>query len=198
MLDEFQNVFLRMVLDGDFRQQFFTSPEHTLAAFALNAVERQALQAISPRSLEQFATSLMHKRWRAVQQVMPLSLRVCPAIEQRYLQWLAAHPAPASHTALDAGQAEALRVLPHLHAGLVADEAEASYAADLLAFEVLSACSRQDGQARFLRSPFAIHLVSRDVARGLLPIDPEPLPSLYRFDRRGMQWKEQTPTRRAG
>jgi hypothetical protein len=77
MLHDFQNVFFRIVLDSDFRQQFFGTPERTLAPFTLTVAEQHALRALPPRSVEQFAMSLVQKRWGEVQQVMPLSVRVC-------------------------------------------------------------------------------------------------------------------------
>ncbi|MGE3541717.1 MAG: hypothetical protein AB7N91_30370 [Candidatus Tectimicrobiota bacterium] len=198
MLHVLQNVMLRLVLDSTFRQQFLSAPAQTLAPLALTAEEHQALQAIAPRDLERCARSLLHKRWEQVRQVLPLSRRVCPSLQQRYRCWLARHPAPVQCTVLTPGTAEAWRALPHLYAVLRADAAEAPYSADLLAFEVLYSCARQDGQARQLRSPFALHLLAQDIRRGLLPTEPEPCPSVYRFDQKGVQWQAQSTPGKPG
>ncbi|MBM3224128.1 MAG: hypothetical protein FJZ47_10030 [Candidatus Tectomicrobia bacterium] len=192
MLATWQNVLIRLVLDRSFRQQFSADPTQTLAPFALTPAGQQALLAIPYQDVERFAVSLMQKRWEQVQQVIPLSRRVCPSLQSRYCTWLGTHPAQVSHTVLDPGTAEAWRALPFLYAAVQADTAEAPYAADLLAFEVLRACARQDGQPRVLRSTFALHLLAQEIARGLLPTEPEHLPSVYRFDQRGIQWKAQT------
>lgn len=198
MLEHFQNALMRLLLDRAFRQQFTLAPTAALASFALSPEERATLCALTPPALEACAQALLHKRWSQVQPVMPMTCRVCPSLRERYWHWLATHPAPVTETRLTPGAAEALRALPALHAVLVADQAEAVYAADLLAFEILQRCTRQDGQPRWLRSRFAVHLLVQEVTSGLLPFDPDPRSFHYRFNQRGTQWQPQTTTPQPG
>jgi hypothetical protein len=198
MLQTFQNVLFRLLLDSQLREQFCVAPERVLAPFRLSADEDAALRALTPQTLERCARGLMHQRWSQVQQVMPLSRRLCPSLSHRYLQWLATHPASVEQTVLAPGAAEALRALPALHKSLAQDKAEAVYAADFLAFEVLQCCTRQDGQLRWLQSQFALHLLAQEMVHGIIPLDPERMPSRYRFDRRGTQWQTQTATPTVG
>jgi len=68
-------------------------------------------------------------------------------------------------------------------------ERQAAYAADLLAFEVLGACSRADGAERSLASRWRLDQVAAEIGRGLLPMDPEERLAHFRFDRTGVRWR---------
>jgi hypothetical protein len=40
-----------------------------------------------------------------------------------------------------------------------------------------------------MRSQFAIHAIADDVARGLLPVDPDCAPTEVRFERERIRWR---------
>lgn len=186
MRAEWQRAFVRLCLDAWSRARFADTGQ--IDDIDLTDHERATLAAIPAAALERFAESLIAKRWREVSRVLPMTLRVSPGIGQRYRRWLARAPAPAMDTVLDPGPAEALRALPHLHRALAEDEGEAAYAADLLAFEVLACCSRQDGRPRLLRSRYAVHEIATELQRSLVPMDPELAPTRFRFERAGVRW----------
>jgi len=143
------------------------------------------LSALSETDVRRYARGLRHKRWAEVAATVPLATRVIPDLGVRYDAWLRAHPPPMTDTLLPPGAAEALRALPALTRGLAGDPGQASYAAELLAFEVLRACARADGISRSLRTGFPIHALANDLRAGLIPVDPPCEGHLYRFDRGG-------------
>lgn len=89
---------------------------------------------------------------------------------------------------LDPGLEEAQRALPRLRRELAQDPGEAAYAAELLVFEVLARCSRRDGRPRFLRARHAVHEIAAALQRGVVPMDPDPAPTRFRFERAGVRW----------
>jgi hypothetical protein len=186
VLAEQQEALVRLCLDARARARFLATGE--IDGIESAAAERAALAAISPAALDRFARSLVAKRWGEVSRVVPLTLRISPRLGQRYRQWLAKSPSPAQDTVLDPGCAEALRALPHLCDALAADVGEASYAPDLLVFEVLARCSRGDRQPRFARARFAVHELADALARGVVPMDPDPAPTRFRFEAAGVRW----------
>lgn len=189
MLAGLQDALASLATDARVRSRFFTSPEEALAPFHLSQKERDALLGIPRARLEAFAASLLAKRWHEASRVLPLTCKVSPRIGERYRAWVASDPASAHDTILTPGADEALRALPAMRTALARDAAEACYAADLFAFEVLREASRQDGEARFLTSRYAIHDIAQDVRRGLLPVDPDPSPVQLRFDKNGTRWR---------
>lgn len=163
--------------------------QDALAALVTGNGDRAAiprlLSALSERDLHRYARGLRQKRWEEVAAVVPLSARVIPDLRARYHAWLRARPAEARDSLLAPGLAEALRALPSLAGGLEGDPGQAPYATELLAFEVLGACSRADGTPRTLRARFALHAIARDLRAGLIPIDPPLERHAYRFERGG-------------
>ena len=145
----------------------------------------EVLAALSEPDLRRYARGLRQKRWAEVAATVPLAARVLPELHARYDAWLRAHPPAARDSLLAPGAAEALRALPALADALPGDPGQAPYAAELLAFEVLAACSRADGTPRTLRTRVAIHDVVAELRRGLIPVDPEPDAHEYRFERGG-------------
>jgi hypothetical protein len=185
-----QDALAALATDARVRERFARDPASTLSALGdLAPRERAALLALPPVAIDRYARSLVAKRWHEVARVMPLTLRIAPNVEARYRAWVAVNPARAIDTVLSPGAAEAFRALVPLRAALLDDDGAATYAADLLAFEVLGACARGDGEVRTLRSRFAVHAIARDLRRGLIPIDPTPVTTDYRFDRAGVKWR---------
>jgi hypothetical protein len=189
MLAAFQEAFVQLAADAGLRRSFGREPRAALARFELAPEERAALCAIPFEQLESYARSLVAKRWAELARVVPLALRVTASLSRRHRAWALEHPAQVMDGVLSPGAAEGLRALGPLRAGLIADEREVAYAADLFAFEVLRAASREDGTPRELRSRFALVSIAEDVQRGLLPVDPEPQPTLLRFERAHVRWR---------
>jgi hypothetical protein len=189
MLTHFQDALVALAADARVRGRFRDDPAATLARFTLSERERATLLSVPLDALERFAASLLSKRWHEVARVVPLTARVSPKLGERYRAWLATDPARAHDTVLPPGVDEALRALASLRADTAKDGAEAPYAPDLLAFEVLGAASRADGAVRFLTSRYRVDLVAGEVRRGLLPVDPDLSPTQLRFDRAGVKWR---------
>lgn len=181
-----QQALVRLCLDARVRARFLATGE--IDGIALTAAERAELAALPQGALDRFAGSLMAKRWGEVSRVVPLTLRVSPRLGQRYQLWLATSPSPARDTVLEPGCAEALRALPDLRDALARDPGEAAYAPDLLVFEVLARCSRCDRQPRHARARYAVHEIADALARGVIPMDPEPAPTRFRFEAAGVRW----------
>lgn len=189
MLAAFQEAFVALAADAAARRSFARDAAAYLAGFELDQAERAALCAIPREQLESYARSLVAKRWSELARVVPLSLRVAPSLRERHRAWALEHPARVRDGVLSPGAAEGLRALAPLSARLAAQEGEAAYAADLLAFEVLRAASGEDGVPRSLLSRFALSEIAEQVARGLLPIDPELAPTELRFERERVSWR---------
>jgi hypothetical protein len=120
---------------------------------------------------------------------VPLSLRVITRLESRYDTWLCAHPPMARDTVVSPGQAEALRAVVDLAHDLFKDPDETPWAAELLVYEVLSACSRVDGVARGLQAQYPIHAIVEELQAGLVPVSPPVEPHAYAFGPGGVQMK---------
>ncbi len=191
MIEEFQNVFVRVAVDSAFRSDFLANPERALTGFALSELERRSLMEISCVDLERYAGSLLAKRTAEFSRAIPLAMKVCPSLATRYTRWLETHPSPIKTDVLDPGLSEALRALTDLANDLAKDSAEASYSADLFKFEVLRRCSQQDGQVRFMKAQTRVDLLSDEIRTGLTPMDPDAFPVTFRFDRSTTRWKAQ-------
>jgi hypothetical protein len=189
MLAAFQQAFVALCADARLRQAFARDAGAVLAAYDLSPPEHAALAALSPAELERFARSLVAKRWAELARVVPLTLRVSPQLPQRHRAWALEHPARPLDHVLSPGVAEGLRALAPLAACLAADQREARYASELLAFEVLRAAAHADGLARELSCSFAILEIAAEVKRGLLPVDPDPRPTRLRFERERIRWQ---------
>lgn len=145
----------------------------------------EVLTVLPAVDLRRYARGLRQKRWDDVAATVPLAASAIGDLHARYDAWLRAHPPPAQDTVLPPGAAEALRALPALAHGVAGDPGQAPYAADLLVFEVLAACSRADGTRRTLRARYPIHDLIVDLRAGLIPVDPPVNAQMYTFDRRG-------------
>jgi hypothetical protein len=189
MLGAFQQAFVALAADARVRRGFARDPAALLATYDLSPAEQAALSALPLAQLERFARSLVAKRWSELARVVPLTLRVSPRLGERYRAWALEHPARAVDHVLAPGVAEGLRALTPLRTSLTADEAEASYASELLAFEVLRAAAHGDGTERELRCRFAIADIAAEVERGLLPVDPAQLATKVRFERDRVRWR---------
>jgi hypothetical protein len=168
------------------RRHFFRAG-HRAELPALAPGARNALESIGEASLERAAKDLLAKRRTEFEEIVPLSLCVCPSLGQRYARHLADHPASPSDGVLSPGAAEAMRFLDVLYAELCGDDGEVAYAADLFAFEVLRAAARRDQSRRRLRVRFDVPSIARDVKAGLLPTAPEPVDALLEFGVQGVR-----------
>jgi hypothetical protein len=185
VLAGFQDAFVALAADARLRRQLAADPDHALDGFALDDRERAVLREISLGALDRYARSLIAKRWGELARVLRWTSRVAPGLGGRYRAWALEHPAAARDDVLAPGVAEALRVpLREL-----IDDASPPYAIELATFEALRAASRGDGKVRAMRGEFAIHAIAEEIARGLLPIDPDREPTELRFDRTHVQWR---------
>jgi hypothetical protein len=158
-------------------------------AEASRALVGEVVGGLSAPDVVRYARGLRRKRWDDVEATVPLSARVVAGLGARYEAWLGRHPARANADGLPPGPAEALRALPPLTRALAADPGEAPWAAELLTFEVLGACSRADGAPRGFVARHAIHEIAAELRAGLIPVDPPAAPHRYAFDGAGVRWR---------
>jgi hypothetical protein len=188
VLAKLQDALCTIVTDGEVEEVYRRSPGEAIVAVAeLDA--RQTLGGLDTSEILRFARGLRRKRWDDVAAAVPLSVRVIGGLEGRYRTWLQAHPPEAHDTVVPPGPAEALRALMDLSGDLHQDPGEAPWAAELLVFEVLAACSRADGVSRGLQAQYAIHSIVEELRAGLVPIDPPLAPHAYAFGALGMRLK---------
>ncbi len=185
---DFQNAFIRLAADAEFRGRFGKDATSTLQAYHLTSRERRALAGIPSEQLDRYAGALLAKRGREFAKVLPYTLEVCPNLVHRYRRWLATHPSPRAATVLAPGLAEALRALEPLGREVMSDPGEASYAADVFAFEALAQASRVDGEPRSWMCRFRADVLLRTLRTGVLPVDPEPAATRYVFTRDGVEF----------
>jgi hypothetical protein len=188
MLGTFEEALVALATDPARRARLRSDGEAALDGLSLDAKERRALATIPVEALERYARSLVAKKWHEVSRTAPLTSRIVPDLARIYRSWAEDHPAAAEDTVLSPGSAEARRALSALRLELAAPR-HPDYAADLLAFEVLSACSRADKVERFLTSRWQLSDIAADIAKGLLPADPPEQPMLFRFDGTGVSWR---------
>lgn len=197
LLADLQDALAALVTDLAFLERFERAPAEALAARwpDLAPDERASLVALDAAALRRCAEGLIAKRWDDLRKVTPLSARVAPALRRHHRRWLESHPATAADTVLGPGEAEALRALPALAARLQADDDAPPWAAELLAYEVLAACSARDGHERFARAGCAVHEIAALLRAGQRPaLDAEPAPHRYRFTRAGVQHRREGET----
>jgi hypothetical protein len=154
MLEDFQNALIRLCADKRITDRFLVAPDTVLSEYCLTTKECEALLEIPREQLVRFASSLLAKRTAEFSRVVPVTKKVVPSIAAKYREWLSRNPAIATDTVLTPGQSEALRALSSLRCAVTEDESQASYAADLLTFEILSGCSATDQQIREMKSRF--------------------------------------------
>ncbi|HEX9295548.1 MAG TPA: hypothetical protein VF881_06925 [Polyangiaceae bacterium] len=186
MLTTFQEALIALATDPGWRARFRAEREAFLEVLPLDATERRALADIPTEAMNRFARSLVAKKWQEVARTTPLTLRLVPQLALMYRTWAESHRALATYGSLSPGAAEALRALPALRHQLSAPRYP-EYAADLLAYEVLAACSRLDRVERLLASRWNLAEIAADICKGLLPIDPTDGATLFRFDGSGVR-----------
>jgi hypothetical protein len=187
-LAKLQDALATIVTDGKVERVYQRTPSEAIAAVA-DQEARGELAALDPAEVLRYARGLRRRRWREVAATVPLSLRVSARLEARYDAWLTAHPARGHDTVVPAGPNEALRAVVDLAHDLFSDRTEVPWAAELLVFEVLSACSRADGVARGLQAQYPIHAIAEELRNGLVPADPQIAPHAYAFTSDGVQMK---------
>jgi hypothetical protein len=188
LLAQLQDAVSVIVTDGEVEEVYRRSPGEAIAAVA-EAPARATLGRLEATDVLRYARGLRRKRWEDVATIVPLSVRVIAGLEGRYYTWLAAHPPQANDSLITPGAAEALRALMDLAHDLSNEPGEAPWAAELLVFEVLGACSRADGVARGLQAQYPIHEIVEELRAGLVPIDPPLDPHAYAFAGGGARMK---------
>jgi hypothetical protein len=179
----FQEAAMTLALDAGSRAKHAGRPEALRERFPHSGADANWLVGAGTAELERFARGLLGKRWSEVRGVLELSSRVSPHLGALYRGWLSTHPASAaSHSPLlSPGAREAERALEPMCHALGAHPLSASYAGDLLRFEVLARCSSEDHVPRTLRTRIAVHAWWASLRRGVLPFDPPAQPMLYLF-----------------
>jgi hypothetical protein len=183
----FQDALVALATDRALRRRFAMDGEAALAAFALEPRAKAALLAIPFEALDRYASSLEVKRWDEVARVVRHTLKIVPGLPQLYRAWLGAHPAPAVDGVQPPGVAEALRAMPAMRAALATDE-HAVYVADLYTYETFASARLADVPRGFA-SRFALHAIVRELDAGVIPIDPDPAPYVYRFEPDRIRWR---------
>ncbi len=186
----FQRLYVALLTDAGVRERFADAPEALGVEYGVDARGTAALRSIDPAQLDRFARSLVHKRFRGLAEVAPLTLRVWPRMKAEHRRWATRSPDPGDlDPRLPPGCVEGLRALPILRAAMAKDELSPSYGADLLAYEVLSCSSRRDLAPRELTARYRVDLLGAELRRGIVPMDPEPAPTRYLFEGDRARWK---------
>jgi hypothetical protein len=188
LLAQLQDALATIVADGEVERVYRNAPGEAIAAVA-DQETRQTLGGLERADIVRYARGLRHKRWLEVSATVPLSVRVIAGLEARYDAWLSAHPPTARDTLVPPGAAEALRALTDLTHDLFNDKGEAPWAAELLVYEVLSACSHADGVARGLQAQYPVHAIAEEVHAGQVPTGRGIEPHAYAFGAGGVQIK---------
>jgi hypothetical protein len=188
LLAQLQEAFCAIVTEGEVEEVYRRSPSEAIMAVA-DPEARETLVRLEVPDVLRYARRLRRRRWDDVALHVPLSIRVIAGLENRYQSWLSAHPPTTHDTVVPSGAAEALRALADLTNDLFNDPGEAPWAAELLVFEVLGACSRADGVSRGLQAQYPIHEIAEELQAGLVPIDPPLAPHAYAFVAEGVRMK---------
>src|SRR5262249_40496196 len=151
-----------LVTRGALGRRFVEAPAEAVASLALPAEVQRALAALAPAEGRRDAGGLCAKRWGEGRGGGPLLGSGVPGVGGRDKRWVRAHPAQARDTVLAPGAAEALRALPDLAAEIEDDPGEPAWAAELLAFEVLSAGAAESASRRN-ETRFAIHEIAAEL-----------------------------------
>jgi hypothetical protein len=183
-----QEVLVAVATRRDVRRRFAHDRAALLADFALTDRERAALLALPLDAIDRYAAGLERKRWSEVARIVPRTLRIVPSLPAIYCRWIGAHPVPAEVSVLSPGASEACRWLAALR-DVLGGDGHADYAADLATYEILAAASREDGRERAFASAFGVHQLVRELDADRVPIDPDPAPHAYRFDRTRVYWR---------
>jgi hypothetical protein len=188
-LAQLQDALSTIVTDGEVEEVYRRTPGEAIVAVA-EVDARDTLAGLETSEVLRYARSLRRKRWEDVAATIPLSVQVIGGLQGRYYAWLREHPAQAHDTLVPPGATEALRALMDLVQDLGQDPGEAPWAAELLVFEVLGACSRADDVSRGLQARYPIHRIADEVRAGLIPIDPPVEPHAYAFGDGGVRMRK--------
>jgi hypothetical protein len=188
MLAHFQEALVALATDPTRRERFHARGGGAFEDLSLDAAELRALASIPPPAWDRYARSLVAKRWEEVAGTVVLTRRIVPDLAGIYRAWAVAHPMTAADGVLTPGAAEARRALHALREALSSPR-YAEYAKDLLAFEVLAACSREDGARRTLSSRWHVGEIAADLEMGLMPIDPVERTTVFRFEGASVRWR---------
>jgi hypothetical protein len=188
LLAKLQDALATIVTDGEVENVYRRMPGEAIAAVA-DQEARDDLGGLEPADIVRYARALRRRRWNDVAATVPFSVRVIAGLETRYEAWLTTHPPQAHDTIVPSGADEALRAVVDLAHELFSDPAEAPWAAELLVYEVLSACSRADGVARGLQAQYPIHTIVDELHEGRVPADRQIEPHAYAFGIEGIQMK---------
>lgn len=188
-LAQLQDALATIVTDGEVEDVYRRTPGEAIVAVA-EMEARDTLAHLETSEVLRYARGLRRKRWDDVAATVPLSVQVIGGLEGRYYAWLRAHPAEANDTVVPPGATEALRALMDLVKDISQDPGEAPWAAELLVFEVLGACSRADDVSRGLQAQYPIHRIAEEMRAGLVPIDPAVEPHAYAFGDGGLRMRK--------
>lgn len=108
-LGEMNACLARLYVDEPFRKLFWLDPDSTLADYALDSAERNAVRSLDQNMLEYFAASLKHKRMKRIERAFPLLFSLDRAtVERIYSRFHQLYKLRAGHAvhqdALDFGE----------------------------------------------------------------------------------------------
>lgn len=93
---EQQNFLARIYTDENLRREFLSAPERIGSQHDLNETEIAELAAVFPEELNSFADSLVYKRLREVEKLLPLSREVFGEDFEKYFREYANQFTPES------------------------------------------------------------------------------------------------------
>jgi hypothetical protein len=158
---------------------------------ALDGPERAALAALDPLEVERVAQSLLRKRRRAIEALVPHSARLWPGLGDAHQSLLERRPAQVRDLDPTLGPAasELLRLLPALVHAAQIDLAAPVWTGDLLRLELARACGRLAGGVRSLRCAYPVHELLLACDRGWVAVLVEVGAHAYRVEGGTLRWR---------
>lgn len=197
MLADFQNILVHLATHKPSRNRFFQNRKTFLDAHNLTPREKDALLNLHQTHLERYAQSLLAKRRAEFLSQCPQTQKICPELGSLYTAWLSHNPAPLTDHLLSPGLIEGLRALSSLRKKLLLDEAQAPYASDVLALEILGQSSNTDGQPRQFKARYRADRILGALRRGTIPVDPDQDLCLFRLEKGKCLVKTLSPRKNA-
>jgi hypothetical protein len=192
----YQDALARLLVDAALRQRWAAGELEQgdgwgALGVMVDGAEQAALAALDPRELERVARSLLRKRRRGVEGLVPHTARAWPGLGDAYEALLAGEPARVEHLDPTLGPAasELLRLLPALVHAAQTDAAAPEWAGDLLRLELARACGRLVGGVRSLRCAYPVHELLLACDRGWLGAIVEPGAHAYRVEGGTLRWR---------
>lgn len=157
-LREVQNLLARLYTESELRQTFLSSPEKIARQFNLSQREIEELSAIFPDELNFFAESLLNKRLREVEKLLPQTKHFLSVDFEKYFREFSSTFLPVS---IKKHLEDAVRF-----AEFLTTKIEAEWLQDLIRYEQANLIFNGYGKSFFIRRfNFNIKEISREGAK---------------------------------